>query len=199
MTYGEPSTPCVARWTWWVDGPSPDRPGGQPQTAPCAADWTTLAYLPRTPRVYFGSWGTQPSRRAVSSSSSTERSSRLLATSRVIRSPSRTNAIGPPSTASGATWPTQSPVVPPENRPSVNSSTSLPRPAPLIAPVIASISRIPGPPLGPSYRITTTSPAVMVPSSSASNAARSRSKTLAVPSNTSESKPADFTTAPSGA
>ncbi len=33
---------------------------------------------------------------------------------------------------------------------SVSSSTSLPRPAPLIAAVMASISRIPGPPLGPS-------------------------------------------------
>ena len=31
-----------------------------------------------------------------------------------------------------------------------------------MAPVIASISRMPGPPLGPSLRITTTSPAVMV-------------------------------------
>ncbi len=69
----------------------------------------------------------------------------------------------------------------------------------LDAPVIASISRIPGPPFGPSYRMTTTSPAVMVPSSSASIAARSRSNTRAVPSNTDSSKPADFTTAPPGA
>ena len=53
------------------------------------------------------------------------------ATSRRIRSPSRRNAIGPPSTASGATWPTHRPVVPPENRPSVISSTSLPRPGAL--------------------------------------------------------------------
>ncbi len=47
-----------------------------------------------------------------------------------IRSPSRANAIGPPSTASGATWPTQNPHVPPENRPSVTSAQSAPRPAP---------------------------------------------------------------------
>ena len=33
----------------------------------------------------------------------------------------------------------------------------MPSPAPLIAPVIASISRMPGPPFGPSQRITTTS------------------------------------------
>ena len=67
-----------------------------------------------------------------------------------------------------------------------------------MAPVIASISRIPGPPFGPSYRITTTSPAEIVPSSSASIAARSRSNTRAVPSKTSASNPADLTTAPSG-
>ncbi|KKF02582.1 hypothetical protein WN67_07720 [Mycolicibacterium obuense] len=52
-----------------------------------------------------------------------------LATSRRMRSPSRTNAMGPPSTTSGAMCPTHSPVVPPENRPSVISSMSLPRPA----------------------------------------------------------------------
>ena len=52
------------------------------------------------------------------------------------------------------------PVVPPEKRPSVSSRTSLPRPAPLIAPVICSISRMPGPPFGPSQRMTTTSPAL---------------------------------------
>ena len=39
----------------------------------------------------------------------------------------------------------------------------------------------------------------MRPASSASIAARSPSKTRAVPSNTDSSKPADFTTAPSGA
>ncbi len=49
------------------------------------------------------------------------------ARSSTIRSPSRTNAIGPPSVASGATWPMHRPVVPPENRPSVSSRTSLPR------------------------------------------------------------------------
>ena len=66
------------------------------------------------------------------------------------RSPSLINAIGPPSTASGATCPTHKPVDPPENRPSVNNKVDLPKPAPLIAPVIINISRIPGPPFGPS-------------------------------------------------
>ena len=68
-------------------------------------------------------------------------------TSITMRSPSATNAIGPPSTASGATWPTQKPCVPPEKRPSVTSAASPPRPAPFIAPVTASISRMPGPAL----------------------------------------------------
>ena len=67
-----------------------------------------------------------------------------------IRSPSLTKAIGPPSTASGETCPTHSPVLPPLNRPSVNSRVDLPSPAPFIAPVIINISRIPGPPFGPS-------------------------------------------------
>ena len=59
-------------------------------------------------------------------------------------------AIGPPRDASGAMWPTQKPRVAPENRPSVISATVSPRPAPTIAPVTPSISRMPGPPLGPS-------------------------------------------------
>ena len=74
----------------------------------------------------------------------------LASTSTTMRSPSRTKAMGPPSTASGATWPTQNPWVPPENRPSVTSAQSPPRPAPFMAPVTASISRMPGPPFGPS-------------------------------------------------
>ena len=52
--------------------------------------------------------------------------------------------------AAGATWPMQNPWVPPEKRPSVTSAQSRSRPAPTSAPVIESISRIPGPPFGPS-------------------------------------------------
>ena len=47
--------------------------------------------------------------------------------------------------------------VAPENRPSVSSATDSPRPAPMIAAVTASISRMPGPPAGPSFLMTTTS------------------------------------------
>ena len=63
-----------------------------------------------------------------------------------MMSPSRTAAIGPPRAASGATWPTMKPRVAPEKRPSVISATDSPSPAPTIAAVTASISRIPGPP-----------------------------------------------------
>ena len=66
--------------------------------------------------------------------------------------------MGPPSAASGATWPTDMPQVAPENRPSVTKATSAPWPVPLTAAVMASISCIPGPPLGPSYRTTMASP-----------------------------------------
>ncbi len=68
----------------------------------------------------------------------------------VIVSPSWTKAIAPPTAASGATCPTTIPYVPPEKRPSVINPTVSPSPAPIIADVGASISRIPGPPFGPS-------------------------------------------------
>ena len=64
--------------------------------------------------------------------------------------------IGPSEAASGEMWPTAIPLVAPENLPSVINATSLPKPLPTIEEVGANISGIPGPPLGPSYRITTT-------------------------------------------
>ena len=83
-----------------------------------------------------------------------------MSTSKTTVSPSWTAAIGPPRGASGATWPAMKPWVAPEKRPSVSSATESPRPSPWSAAVTASISRIPGPPDGPSLRITTTSPAL---------------------------------------
>ena len=77
--------------------PLPD----QPQIAPCAAEPTSLAYLARTPRVYRGAGGAHPSARRASSASSTSRSSVRAARSSRIGSPSRTNAIGPPSVGLG--------------------------------------------------------------------------------------------------
>ena len=52
--------------------------------------------------------------------------------------------------ASGAVWPTTIPWLPPERRPSVMRATSAIMPAPAMAEVTASISRMPGPPCGPS-------------------------------------------------
>ena len=52
-----------------------------------------------------------------------------------IRSPFFTSAMGPPSAASGATWPMAEPRVAPLNRPSVISATSLSSPMPASAEV----------------------------------------------------------------
>src|SRR2546422_10600834 len=52
--------------------------------------------------------------------------------------------------ASGATWPIMKPCVAPEKRPSVTIATDSPSPSPTMAAVTCSISRIPGPPRGPS-------------------------------------------------
>src|SRR5258708_28342266 len=52
--------------------------------------------------------------------------------------------------ASGPTWPMQNPRVAPENRPSVINAILPPMPCPVSAAVVESISRIPGPPRGPS-------------------------------------------------
>ena len=88
------------------------------------------------------------------------------------------------------------PVVPPENLPSVINKTSLPSPAPFIAAVICNISLIPGPPLGPSLRITTTWPFSISPLKSASRASCSLSNTFAGPEKLFISIPAVFTTEP---
>ena len=94
--------------------------------------------------------GVKAASRAASSSSEIFSSRRLFGISMEIMSPSRTMPMGPPEAASGETWPMQAPRVAPENRPSVMSATELPRPMPMMAEVGFSISRIPGPPLGPS-------------------------------------------------
>ena len=54
--------------------------------------------------------------------------------------------------------PTTNPWEPPENLPSVKKATLSPNPCPIIADVGFNISRIPGPPTGPSYLTTITSP-----------------------------------------
>ena len=78
-------------------------------------------------------------------------------------------------------------------------ATFFPRPCPTSAAVVPSISLIPGPPFGPSYLITTTSPSSISPFETASNAISSLSNTLAIPVNSVISTPAVLITAPSGA
>ena len=91
------------------------------------------------------------------------------------------------------------PWVAPEKRPSVSSATESPRPSPTSAAVTCSISRIPGPPFGPSLRITTTSPGLMSFAITAAKASSSRSNTRAAPLCSIRSWPDSFTTQPSGA
>ena len=67
----------------------------------------------------------------------------------------------PPLAASGVMWPTTNPCDPPENLPSVINATLSPISFPMIAEVGLSISLIPGPPTGPSYLTTMTSPALI--------------------------------------
>src|SRR5581483_12191560 len=118
--------------------------------APLDAEPTVRAYLASAPKVYRGAGCVQASRRRASSDSSTSRSILRFAASIRISSPSRTSAIGPATKASGATWPTEYPLVAPLNRPSVTRATSAPRPARATAAVTASISGMPGEPFGPS-------------------------------------------------
>ena len=89
----------------------------------------------------------------------------------------------------------------PLNLPSVISATDLSSPIPDIADVGESISLIPGPPFGPSYLITITSPATILLLNIASTASSSELNTLAGPSwtNISGSTADLFTTAPSTA
>ncbi len=124
---------------------------------------------------------------------------RRLSTSMSMMSPSSRAARGPPTAASGATCPTIRPCVAPEKRPSVTIATESPRPSPTIAAVTCSISRMPGPPFGPSYRITTVSPGLIRPAETAANASSSRLKTRAGPRCEVGVCAVIFTTAPSGA
>ena len=91
------------------------------------------------------------------------------------------------------------PRVAPEKRPSVSRATESPSPSPMIAAVTASISRMPGPPAGPSLRMTTTSPGSIFPCVTAAIASSSSSNTRAGPAWWTRSWPESFTTQPSGA
>ena len=105
----------------------------------------------------------------------------------------------PPSAASGEICPTTNPCVPPEKRPSVINPTLSPKPNPIIADVGFNISLIPGPPLGPSYLITITSPSLIEFDNIASTPSSSELKTRALPSKEVPSLPVILATAPSTA
>ena len=100
--------------------------------------------------VTLGALGIHASRRNASSSSATRSVSVPASMSSATVSPSLTSAMGPPSAASGLTCPIAGPFVAPEKRPSVISATLVDRPMPEMADVGVSISRMPGPPFGPS-------------------------------------------------
>ena len=116
-----------------------------------------------------------------------------------MTSPFLTNARLPPVWASGEICPTTKPWVPPENLPSVIRATSEPRPAPMIAAVGFNISGMPGPPLGPTYLMTKTSPLITFSFLIAEFASSSESKTFAGPEKFNPSFPVIFATQPSSA
>ena len=88
---------------------------------------------------------------------------------------------GPPTIASGTRCPMQGPPEVPENLPSVTMATDLSSPMSISSHVAMTISLIPGPPFGPSYRMTMTSPSLILPASRALMQSSSCSKTLAGP------------------
>src|SRR5262249_38893153 len=87
--------------------------------APSDADDTLAAYLRITPRSSGIARGF-----GVRADRSTPTSIVRVFTSMRMTSPSCTRPIGPPSAASGQTWPTMKPCVAPLKRPSVTSATS---------------------------------------------------------------------------
>ena len=84
---------------------------------------TRSTYLRKTPLGQRKAGGLKPLRRDAISASLISTSSLRLGMSKWMMSPSRTAAMGPPTKASGATWPAVKPRVAPEKRPSVSSAT----------------------------------------------------------------------------
>src|SRR3989344_4759250 len=168
-------------------------------TAPVEAEDTSSIYFRKTPRVYFGFGCFHSFRRFANSSSEISTFNVFFSASIETTSPFLMSPMGPPTYASGATWPMTSLYEPPEKRPSVISATESPSPRPMMAEVTASISRIPGPPFGPSFLITIVSPETTEPASIAANADSSSSNTFAGPRCCSFLMPFIFATPPPGA
>ena len=102
-------------------------------TAPCAALPTSRRYFARRPRD-AGLRRAQAWRRPRVGFRNLEPELARLGVDRDgVAIP--TSAIGPPTAASGVTWPTTKPWLPPENRPSVIERDLSPRPRPMIAAV----------------------------------------------------------------
>mmetsp|Transcript_20682 Transcript_20682/g.48643 ORF Transcript_20682/g.48643 Transcript_20682/m.48643 type:complete len:315 (-) Transcript_20682:1451-2395(-) len=169
-------------------------------THPSVAVATHWMYLKRIPALARSGGGVHSCRRFSHSSSGINTSMVRLSfwASMRMGSPFLTRAMGPPTWASGVMCPMQNPCVPPLNRPSVNSATSFPRPAPMMALVGVSISGRPGPPVGPSYRIMTTSPFLISLFLRPSIIRGSLSYTRAVPVKVSPSFPVILATPPPG-
>lgn len=99
---------------------------------------TSRAYLKSTPRSTLNFEFSEASHSALRSFCSFSSTSQLIvrvSESMTIRSPSLTSAIGPPTRASGTTWPIINPRLAPEKRPSVIKAVERASPAPAMAPV----------------------------------------------------------------
>src|SRR5262249_55068815 len=90
-----------------------------PVTAPSLAECTVFAYFASTPRFSLGGGAFHAPFRLHHSPSLSFASTRFASASIVTTPPSFSSAIGPPVQASGQTWPTTRPWVPPLKRPSV--------------------------------------------------------------------------------
>src|SRR5665647_269302 len=168
--------------------------------APSLADDTRLLYLLRKPDTSLSLEGLKLASLSFRISLLTLSSSECLGILIEIISPSSISLNKPPLAASGEICPIDAPFETPLNRPSVISAQELSRPIPASVAVGESISLIPGPPLGPSYLTTTTSPTTTFPLIRPAIQSSSLLKHFAGPSWTSISgRTAPFlTTAPSG-
>ena len=133
------------------------------RTPPLLADVTDLLYRSRMPLFTLCSGMLHTFRRLASSFSSTERSTLLDGISTWIVSPFSTSPIGPPTAASGETCPMHGPRVPPLNLPSVTTGDRFAQPHSCNGRCQSQHLSHSWATLRPSYRMTTTFPALTSP------------------------------------